>query len=395
MNTKGNTLVLPLTSLRFFLATWIVVFHLNVILREEQNASASLVSPLMNTIFCAYVAVGVFFVLSGFILALNYRPMGRWNDSMRKTFAVARFSRVYPVYLLAFGAISPIIVSATLLGHSWSLLLRRLGSGILNVLMLQAWIPQAALSWNGPGWSLSNEAFFYLLFPLIGGIFFRASSLRQAAAILSILWILALLPPVVTIIQGSPGFGDLAAIEDPASPVASFVCFNPLLNLPLFLAGIVACRVFLLLQASGNLLGKGYLIYVPGIAFLLALTSFGNHIPYPLMHNGLMLPAALAIIIGLALGDRYLCAILSSRVLVFLGKASYAEYLLHFPIRAVFEWLGASWSALEQMVYLLAVIVLSALVYQFYERPLQVKLRDLLLRRTESGMESVASATSQ
>jgi peptidoglycan/LPS O-acetylase OafA/YrhL len=33
--------------------------------------------------------------------------------------------------------------------------------------LTQAWIPKAAVAWNGPAWSLSVEAFFYLLFPFI------------------------------------------------------------------------------------------------------------------------------------------------------------------------------------------------------------------------------------
>jgi peptidoglycan/LPS O-acetylase OafA/YrhL len=38
---------------------------------------------------------------------------------------------------------------------------------ILAVMLLQAWVPAAALSVNLVGWSLSAEAFFYLLLPLV------------------------------------------------------------------------------------------------------------------------------------------------------------------------------------------------------------------------------------
>ena len=393
MNTKAGPELLPLTSLRFFLATWIVIFHLNVILRGEQNAAASIVSPPMNVVFCAYVAVGIFFTLSGFILALNYLTAGPWTYSTRVKFAVARISRIYPVYLLALGAVSPLLIGGPLLAHSWSLLLRHLGSGVLNLLMLQAWIPRAALTWNGPGWSISTEAFFYIVFPVIGGYFFSIATVRKAMMVLLGLWVLVLTPAMVAVFRSVPGFGDLVAIQDPSADVASFVRFNPLLNLPFFLSGIVACKCFVMFKASGNLNGKGYLFYLPGIVILWLLTSIGNHVPYPLMHNGLLLPAALAIIVGLALGDRYLCALFSTRLLVFLGKASYAEYLLHFPIRAAFEWLGTSWSPVQQTMYFVAVLAVSALVYVFYENPLQITIRGFLRRRAETRLGSLAGVS--
>src|SRR5258708_16733949 len=38
---------------------------------------------------------------------------------------------------------------------------------LLVPLLLQAWVPLAALAWNSVAWSLSDEAFFYLLFPFL------------------------------------------------------------------------------------------------------------------------------------------------------------------------------------------------------------------------------------
>ncbi|CAN7459439.1 hypothetical protein LJR034_002934 [Caballeronia sp. LjRoot34] len=40
---------------------------------------------------------------------------------------------------------------------------------ICQLLLLNAWFPFAAIHqpWNGPSWSISCEAFFYALFPLL------------------------------------------------------------------------------------------------------------------------------------------------------------------------------------------------------------------------------------
>jgi len=378
MKKKVVSEVLPLTALRFFLASWIVYFHLCVVIPSMSGAQKPGASPWLNTVFCAYVAVSVFFVLSGFVLALNYPLHQSWNSADRKRFFVARFSRIYPVYVLGLAAVAQLIVANSLAQHSKAILLRRIGSGLLNLAMVQSWIPQASITWNGPGWSLSDEAFFYLCFPVLGSLFFRISTIRKVILAFTGLWALVLLPALLSLAAHVSGYSDVPATARPDFPFAWFVGFNPLLNLPVFLSGIVACRCFLIINQSGRLKGKGYLLYLPSFALLFTLTSFGSRIPYPLMHNGLTLPASFGIILGLSIGDRYLCALLSNPVLVFLGKASYAEYLLHFPIRAAFEALGASWTTLDQIAYFVAVLAISAVVFHFYEEPLQRKLRRLL-----------------
>ena len=385
MTQKSTAEILPLTSLRFFLATWVVLFHLDVTSWSAIQAKNSGDSPLLNLIFCAYVAVNVFFVLSGFILALNYPLDKPWTSNERRKFAIARFSRIYPVYVLAVAAIAPLILGTAIATHAKAILLRHGISGVMNLLMIQAWFPQTAISWNGPGWSLSCEAFFYISFALAGGYFFNIKSLGGTILALLGLWLAALVAPALSIFAHVPGYSDAVATDQPSSLFAWFVGFNPLLNLPLFLSGIVACRCLLIVKQTGKLAGKGYLLYVPSFAVLLALTCLGNHIPYPLMHNGLTLPASSGIVVGLALGDRYLCALLTNRILVFLGKASYAEYLLHFPVRTAFDWFHVSWSPFFQVLYLATVLAVSAIVFHFYEEPLQRKLRGLLTMQRPAG----------
>jgi hypothetical protein len=69
--------ILPLTGMRIVLAMWVVVFHQipsDCLLGQYMG---SLPRPLFSLAATGYVAVGVFFVLSGFILALNYSLTGK------------------------------------------------------------------------------------------------------------------------------------------------------------------------------------------------------------------------------------------------------------------------------------------------------------------------------
>lgn len=387
---RARVELLPLTSLRFFLASWIVILHLDTALSPATVFGIPATSAAHNIVRCGYIGVGVFFLLSGFILALNYPLDSTWNTVTVKKFAVARFSRIYPVYFLGLVSIAPVVLIPSILEHSRSLFIRRSFSGFLNGVLLQAWVPRTAITWNGPGWSLSNEAFFYLCFPVLGVWLFRRLSWRRFMAGLIGFLVLELAVPVLCIVKVAPGFSDLPATGEPGTLLAYFAMFNPLLNLPFFLYGILAYWCFSRLEESDSILcGRGYILYIPSILALLVMTSLGNHIPYPLMHGGLTLIPALGIVIGFALGDKYLCVLMSNRTLVFMGKASYAEYLLHAPVRIAFESIGLTWTPTLTVTYCVIVLIVSALVFHFFEEPLQRKIRKWMLAKERSRIDGV------
>lgn len=62
---------------------------------------------LSSLVGTGYAAVGIFFLLSGFILAYNYDLGTQWSDQGKLRFAIARFSRIYPVYLLGLLLVLP------------------------------------------------------------------------------------------------------------------------------------------------------------------------------------------------------------------------------------------------------------------------------------------------
>jgi peptidoglycan/LPS O-acetylase OafA/YrhL len=185
--------ILPLTGMRIVLAMWVVVFH--------QIPSDSLLGqymghlprPLFSLAATGYVAVGVFFVLSGFILALNYPVPDRWGRSQNIRFGIARLARVYPVYLLGILLVIPV---KHLIHHPVTEGIR----GLLQISLLQSWWPEAALTWNKPGWSLSNEAFFYLSFPAAGVLLWRISRLRTLLLTIGLLWLSAMTVPALALL---------------------------------------------------------------------------------------------------------------------------------------------------------------------------------------------------
>lgn len=369
-----------LTGLRFLLALWVVVFHQSAVL----GPVPFYIAGILHT---GYVAVGFFFVLSGFVLAYNYPLVKAWSRKEVGRFGVARLSRIYPAYLLGLVAAAPVLLfgaHGSLRQFSAAVAGKESFTALLSLSLLQSWVPQAALSWNGPGWSLSNEAFFYLCFPFIGLPLWRLSRTRSIVAAALCIWAAALIAPFIAIAVPIAGFGNVPATFEVASSFwPNLVKFNPLLRLPEFCTGILLARAYTLLKQS-PLSGRGYYLYLPALAAVATTLSLGSSIPYPAIHNSVLLPLYACIILGFALGGGPVAALLATRPFTFLGGASYSLYILHFPLTCWFFGVGRRIYGHEVAgpgvvaLYIALAIALSALVFKLVEEPLNKVLRRTL-----------------
>jgi peptidoglycan/LPS O-acetylase OafA/YrhL len=102
--------------------------------------------------------------------------------------------------------------------------------------------------------------------------------------------------------------------------------YTPLPHLASFVFGVMMANLDELVPRGGNL---RLLLGVGGFAATFGLLSLGPRVPYPLAHDGLLMPLFGCIILGLA-GENPLARALGWRPLVFVGEASYCLYLLHF-----------------------------------------------------------------
>lgn len=387
--------LLPLTGLRFFLALWVVTYHQ----MWPENYLGPLLAGLPQSIFCilrtGYVAVGVFFVLSGFVLSYAHSLETRFSSSQLVTFAVARFARIYPIYCFGLLVIAPLILVPVL--GDWPAAAHEAAKGVLNATLLQSWVPPAVFSWNAPGWSLSNEAFFYCCFPLIGVALWKLSRWRSILIAASLIWAAALIAPLIAFIAPLRPFGIAPATSSPwdANPFwGNFISFTPVLRMGDFCIGILLCRIYEELRRKNSyLLGRGYWLYLPGILLEVLVLSHANVLPLAFVQNGLLLPLHSLVILGFALGGGIVSRLLSTAPLVFLGNASYAMYIMHVPI---FFWMnkiakrlfGLTLSGLAWMVCYLAIVVcVSSVLFKVLEQPanriLKMKLNSRLRRSSQ------------
>jgi peptidoglycan/LPS O-acetylase OafA/YrhL len=327
-----------------------------------------------------YCGVSFFFVLSGFILVYTYA--GR-ATSLR-AFWQARFARIYPALAFCLLITAPgffyccvmmrahdprIIVpewAPWIAPHMWL-------SAILSVTLTESWLPQTALAWNMPNWSLSVEAFFYLLFPLMLPRMMRLSR-RQLLAIAPVGWLLGIACTLAYIHFHPDG---LAAVDTKTvGPWINAVKFHPLMRLPEFLMGMAAGLLFLRNERDRKMAWPLVLTGLGAIAVVVALSPW---LPYLVIHTALLAPAFAVLVYGVALRPAGV-QVLENRVMEALGEASYPFYLLHsMVISSVFmDWRTGTnrhQTLLGLATWFLIAVTVAVLVDRFIERPLRRLLR--------------------
>ena len=242
----------------------------------------------------------------------------------------------------------------------------------LEILLLQAWVPPAALSWNPVGWSLSVEAFFYLLFPFLLLRYTRFSR-KQLFALIATCWLASNLISLSYTVLRPDG------VVNPDSNVytswMNVVKFFPVARLPEFLMGMAAGFIFLRSQNNEHL---ALPLVAMGVAAVGVVAALSGKIPYAVIHTALLSPAFAVIIYGVALRARW-ASLLENRLLVLCGEASYSMYLIHSNI--VFSVFHTAKGELRNTNFgglalcLAIVLAISMVIYKFVEEPARRKLR--------------------
>lgn len=381
----GRPPLRALTGLRFVAAAWVVIAHYQHVVTYP---------PGLRQV-AGYGAAGVclFFVLSGFILVYNYLDWFTGDLARIGSFLRARFARIYPLYLLGLLVMTPVallVPHAPLsdMGHHSPAVL--VLSWLTNLLLVQAFLPRRIFHvWDAPGWSLSAEWSFYLVFPFfVRLVLARLRGPRSLIALFLGLYAMqvALYGAVTAVLQRSYSAGQFRQLMD------FFVYFSPALRIWEFLIGCTLGLLFLRLREreGGRLLhlARSRRLRDAGLALVLAAC-----VALPLAMSGvfgagyavtgfhwyaLFTPLFGLLILLLALGPTFLSPVLEHPVAILLGEASYSLYILHWipftPLSyrvATGRSVGMVWAA----VAMVGTLAVSVVTYQCIEVPARRYLR--------------------
>lgn len=347
--------ILPLTSLRFFAAAWVVVFHFREKL-EAMLPSFQALRPLSET---GDLGVDLFFILSGFIIAHNYGDrMARPTSSAYRRFLGLRLARMYPVHLFTLLVVAVLVAGAHATERDLNGSFTAFGFARQLALGSVVRAADAMKDWNYPAWSISAEWIAYLSFPLLALAFQRVRRTAEASIIAA---------SVVLVY-----FGVLAA----------GVPNHPLLRIAaLFTVGVLLLRVFRNLSS-----GPGWdavVLVAVGVAAAVAVGTEGD------VRDRLLVLTFVPMVLGLALVDGPVRRVMSVPVLRFLGEASFSLYMTHAIVEMVsrrvlsMEDHAASPLAVRLGIVAVYVAVLAAVAigtYVVVERPSRDQWRRRLMR---------------
>ena len=298
-----------LTGLRGIAALYVVAFH--------YLGGLSFSNPITTLFAHGYLAVDLFLILSGFVMALNYAAAftADFSFSTYLRFLWRRIARIYPLYIVMtlvsslffyFGIykLAPFEKSLTTVV-------------VLNAGMVQSWGLSSSL--DAPAWSISAEWAAYLLFPallipcLLRG---RMTAITAAVSCVSFLAILCLIPRS----WGFPVELGTTHNNDALLDHSEAWMALPLLRcLPEFALGVLAFR---LSAASERHRGFGFPPAWVLLTFILILLT----LPRSDLAVVLVFPLLIiSLVLNIDIGNR----ILSSDPLEFLGRLSYSIYLVH------------------------------------------------------------------
>jgi peptidoglycan/LPS O-acetylase OafA/YrhL len=381
-----------LGGVRIFAALHIYFFHL------KQAHDAGLLSsplflqlpaPLLHLIGRGHVSTGVFFQLSGFLLAYAYlESTGRLRPSAW-AFWKGRFVRLYPLYFLSLLLLAPAPALLPITAKNPGAL-EIAGGVVTNLTLTQSWFPAFAIWWNAPAWALSAFAACYAFFPLFARLIAHLDEERLRRLVVALV-VLGWVPAGVYLLVDPVGDAWSATSLSLGEFWLNSLRFNPLTWLPQFLAGAALGRLFGLQADRGGSkatarqsLSAGDLLAL-GMVLFLALAPW---IPYVPLRHGMLSPLTLIVIADLARGGGILSRFLSWRLFSRLSEASFSLFALQMPAGLWFciATLGSrSISPFHLLGMVGWTIGLSVLWAEAVQRPIIERLRRAAPKRLHPG----------
>jgi len=347
-----------LTGIRGIAAWIVVLYHIRM------GAAWALPPDALSILSKGYLAVDLFFMLSGFVLWLNYSGRLRAGGiGEAPAFLLRRIARIWPLHLVMLMSAMAFVLVVAATGrepsdhYPWSEL-------PLHLALMQNWGLTDALTWNDPAWSISCEFAAYLTLPLLA----LAADWRRfgTPALCGLLLLLALCLSALMAAGGATSLGE---------QIPRFGLPRALLE---FTMGTVICTLWGRFRQAPR---RAAIIALAASAAAAAawFAGLSETLAVPLMFAGLLMTVALT-----AGSPRNP---LGRPLLHYLGEISYATYLCHFLLFIAFKLVFIDDAAHVPLpligLFLLLVLAASIALHHLVERPAQRRLNrafDQLLR---------------
>lgn len=357
MDTKDR--LNALAGLRWIAAAVVGVAHLPAVSQD----------PALGRVAVRMLSEGLygltfFFVLSGFVLAFGYHArLAHPTPAKLRSYYVARIARIWPLHLFTLGLALLLPISPVPGGP---------GPLLANVFLLQAWFPDLAYSqsYNSVSWTLSIEALFYLICPLMLWATGRTvAGPGRFYAMAGGVWLVTF--AWVYPHWWSAGTWPLYLCNVcPAARMGEFTV-GLLLGMAYVRGGVRSGPA-----ETARLWRWWTLAELLTVAVVLFLIYRSHRVPLLFRMNGYYIPAVALMVTVFARERGAISRLMASRPSVYLSDISFAFYLLH---AIVFTHLGAllephlgAWP--RSALLMLATALAASAVYHGFETPVRERV---------------------
>lgn len=356
-----------LTGVRGFAAWLVVLYHI--------RGSLALPAPVIAVLARGYLAVDLFFVLSGFVLWLTWQQrFAADGPHAVAPFLAKRIARVWPLHAAILAATVAFALTLELTGrplpahYRWSEL-------PLHVVLMQNWGFTRDLGWNDPSWSISTEVAAYIAFAVGLALLGR----RRAPGVAVPVAVIVLLVAVLDRVFAWHGLDTLGGDITRLGLIRCLVEFT---------CGVCGCMIWQRASARATI-GTSGVVVVTAVALWLMGT----------MRETMAVPLAFAALVPLLAATSAAAANpLSSRFALWLGEVSYSTYLAHFLLWTVFKIVAVPdasavpWPVIA--LYLALTLLASVVLHRFVEVPGR-RLPELLPSRRRAAQNPTSSSDSR
>jgi peptidoglycan/LPS O-acetylase OafA/YrhL len=312
--TSGGKLISEIDGLRFAAILPVVLTHLAERMDKYKVAdfrSTAVEDFIAFTLSRGFVGVNIFFLISGFVLALPFAAH-RFEDAKKvslKSYFVRRLTRLEPPYILIMTGLFLVLIFIR--GESFSDLFPHYAASIVYIHNIVYQLPTPI---NPVAWTLEIEVQFYILAPLLAFVFFYHPAVFKRRLIL------VLSTAVIMTTQQVTGFSKVPG----AMTILGQVHY--------FLAGILLADIFLVTWKSVSPKDKSYWYDVLAFLSLLGIIYMKS----PALQNRAFFLVCLFCFFLSAFKGKLANRFFTYPWITAIGGMCYTIYLIHLPFLEFF-----------------------------------------------------------
>jgi len=298
----------------------------------------------------SYLAVDIFFILSGFVIAHAYDEKIKNGTLSFQEFIKIRLIRLYPVFFLSLLICSA--VSICINGHAnWET--------FRSILLAALFLPSRT-GWsndlfpvNGPYWSLLFEL-------IINALYAKIRSFLTDLVLSAIVIVSGLIVALIAYHHGNLDVGFSWSLE-------SFIAGLSRSIFGIFIGLLLYRHHVIILNRFGKFLSPWFALFAVAV-----ILSSANAEPFNWIIDAAIVTFVFPVLVLAASKDS---TTKWQTVLLTLGAASYPMYVLHKPIGEILNYglrgIVSAYAPVSGIIFVITLVLLSVLIEKQYDIPIR------------------------